>query len=494
VELPFTVVFEPPSRSELRALLRLRGGWLAGLIVALAIGAAYLLANVARADAGAAVAVAPLALGSQPEGATVWLDGRQRGATPLELSVEPGRHSIALKQPEAIDQQYSLEVAAGGAALEAVLWRRRPQVSRLRPALPGATLADARLLDDGQLGLVISLPPGDELEAWRLDPASGALEQLLPAVAAQRLAFAPDGRHIAFVGPEVGPWPSGSQRGAASVASGGPPPGVVWLTDSSTPTLRASPTFGWRAPLEPAEQLTDLSWSPDGQHLLVIASQPVPGGQVSSQAWLLGANAQHAEGLLSIPAQVVPGTAAWSSDGSHVAFVAHAQQVNALCLLGTDASFRYVADLDPSSGVPLAYPGVAWSADGQRMLFVAPHQHLPGAAFDWLAPDTQHALYQATLDQPTPVSLSDTRLDQVAWREDGQVLGLWRPALDSPLRIRLTDSSGGAAQDLLELPLQAGPRYAAAWDLARAQLLVASRTAAGSTEFWLARLGLGGGA
>ena len=57
MELPFTIVFEPPSRSELRALLRMRGHWVAGLIVALTIGTAYILANSARADAGAAAAV-----------------------------------------------------------------------------------------------------------------------------------------------------------------------------------------------------------------------------------------------------------------------------------------------------------------------------------------------------------------------------------------------------------------------------------------------------
>ena len=365
-----------------------------------------------------------------------------------------------------------------------MLWRRNPRVSRLRPALPGAVLADARVLDDGQLGLVITLPPGDELEAWRLDASSGALEQLLPAVVAQRLAFAPDGHRLAYLGREVGPWPSASLRGVASSAGGQPPPGVVWLVSE------ASSAVGWRAPLEPTEQLVDLSWSPDAQRLLVIASQPFSGGQARSRAWLLDADARHAEAILSIPSPVVPGTAAWSPDGTHVAFVAHAQQVSALCLLGTDGSFRYVADLDASSTVPLEYPGVAWSADSQRLLFVAPKQHLAGAAFDWLTPETQHALYQATLDQPTPIGLADTRLDQVMWREDGQLLGLWRPASDSPLRIRLTDPAGGAGQDLLELPLQAGAQYAAAWDLARAQLLVASRTAAGGTEFWLARLGL----
>jgi hypothetical protein len=192
---------------------------------------------------------------------------------------------------------------------------------------------------------------------------------------------------------------------------------------------------------------------------------------------------------------VVPGTAVWSPDGLHVAFVAHAQQVNALCLLGVDGSFRYVADLDPSGGPPLTYPSVSWSPDSQRLLFVAPHQHLPGAAFDWLSPDSQHALWVASLDQPTPSGLADTRLDQAAWREDGQVLGLWRPSADSPLRIRLTDAAGAASQDVLELPLQVGPQYAAAWDLARAEVLLASRSTTGSPgglDFWLARLALEG--
>ena len=50
-----------------------------------------------------------------------------------------------------------------------------------------------------------------------------------------------------------------------------------------------------------------------------------------------------------LPSDIVPGTEAWSPDGTHVAFVAHAGQVNALCLLGIDGSFRYVADLDPSA-------------------------------------------------------------------------------------------------------------------------------------------------
>src|SRR5262249_53367806 len=64
VDLPFTIVFEPPSRSELRALLRMRGHWVAGLIVALTIGTVYLLVAVARTDAVASGAPVPLAVAS----------------------------------------------------------------------------------------------------------------------------------------------------------------------------------------------------------------------------------------------------------------------------------------------------------------------------------------------------------------------------------------------------------------------------------------------
>src|SRR5262245_58126492 len=94
MELPFTIVFEPPSRAELRALLRWRGRWAVALLLLLAIGLAYLLAHVAQADAGVAVALTPLTVRSHPAGAAVWLDGHQRGTTPLALSVERGAHSI----------------------------------------------------------------------------------------------------------------------------------------------------------------------------------------------------------------------------------------------------------------------------------------------------------------------------------------------------------------------------------------------------------------
>src|SRR3982074_3760244 len=97
MELPFTIVFEPPSQDELRAVLRMRGTWVAGLLVVLAIGTAGLAWSVGRAEAGSGGALPPLQLASQPAGVGVWLDGRERGRTPLELLVEPGAHQVVLK-------------------------------------------------------------------------------------------------------------------------------------------------------------------------------------------------------------------------------------------------------------------------------------------------------------------------------------------------------------------------------------------------------------
>ena len=73
--------------------------------------------------------------------------------------------------------------------------------------------------------------------------------------------------------------------------------------------------------------------------------------------------------------------------------------------------------------------------------------------------------------------------------EDGEVLGLWRATTDSLLHLRLNDGSGASGQDLLELPVQVGSQYSATWDLPDAELVIASRGASESTDFWLARLG-----
>jgi Tol biopolymer transport system component len=483
VELPFTIVFEPPSQSELIALLRMRGHWAAGLIVALTIGFAYLLSNVARADAGAASTL-PLAIDSEPHGASVAVDGHSRGSTPLEVPVDSGPHTVQLKAIDALDAPYTVQVGQTGASLDAVLWRTRPSVTHLRPVLPGAALDDVRLLSDGEVGLTIAVPSAEsELQAWRLDPRSGGLAPAATNVAGARLVFAPDGRHVAYLGAGIGPpAPSAPLSTGSGLAAR-----VVWLLPTDG---RSAPDGAWLAPLDAAERLTDVSWSPSADRLLVVSGSPVGGGASRSRVWFVDPDGRHAKAALDLPSDIVPGSEVWSPDGRRLAFIAHAGQLSALCWLDRDGTFRYVADLDSSSASPLPYPPLAWSPDGQRLLFVAPHQHSPGIPFVWLDADPQHALYTTSIDQPTPVALADTDLDAAVWREDGQVVGLGRRGGDGPLTVRLLSSSGKENQQLVGVPLQPPSEYAAEWDVARARVMIASRAVSGDVQYWLVQLGL----
>ena len=421
MELPFTVVFEAPSQAELRDVLRMRRTWVAGLILALAIGAAAAaLVNVSRASA-------------EP----------RSSATTADVQAPPA-------------------------------WRSQASLRRLRPALPGAALIDARLLEDGHVGLSMAMPAGRLLQAWRLEPRSGALEPALADVAGARIGFSADGRHLAYVGPDVGPLAGGRDA----------PDRVVWLVSAGA----AAPGGGWRAPLEPAERLLDASWSPHAEHLLAVSGQALAGGGLVSRLWLLAADGGRARLLLSLPSEVVTGSELWSPDARHVAFLAHSGQLSALCLLGVDGSFRYLADLESGWSAPLAYPPLAWSADSQRVLFVAPRQVPPGAPSSWLQPDAPRTLFVADVAEPTPRALGDTSVELAAWRDDGQLLGIGRAAADAPLSLRLLRSAADQ-QPLVELPLKPPGAYAVAWDLGRARLLLMAPSETGGTAFWLATFG-----
>jgi hypothetical protein len=481
MELPFTVVFEPPSRAELRAGLRVRRTWVAGVLVALAIGTPVLVATVGHTDAAASGVSAPLTLTSRPVGAGVWLDGRERGLTPLDDQVEPGPHRVRLTAPAALDSQYVVQVGDAPAALDAVLWRSQPKLARLRPSLPGATLADVRLLGDGALALSIGLPPGHQMQAWRLQPRSGALEPVLTGVTGTRLSVASDSQHVAFVGYDVGPpGPDADASGFSSVRAS-----VLWLVfGEHLESMR-----GWRPPLSPGEQLLDASWSPRADQLLAVTGEALSGGATRSRLWLVDADGRQGREVLSLPSEIVVASAVWSPDGQHIALLAHAGTLNALCLIDLDGGFRYVADLDASPTSPLPYLPATWAADSQRLVFVAPHQHPPGVPFAWLQPDAQHALYVAGATDSAPVSLADTDVDFAAWREDGQLVGLGRQGLDHALALRLLDGTA-SAQPSLELPVRPAASYAVLWDLDQARLLLASSSPAGGVDYWLVMFGL----
>ncbi|HET6316574.1 MAG TPA: PEGA domain-containing protein, partial [Chloroflexota bacterium] len=206
VELPITIVVEPPSLVALRALLRGRWIWVvAAAILAAAGGALVLVVTVTRAEARATSTSLDLHIASRPSDAELSIDGHAAGRTPATLPVTPGMHSVSLKAADAVDVGYAVEVQAPGAALDAVLWRRQPLLAQLKPPLPGADLAGARLQPDGSVALAVDLGAEDELQAWRLDPVSDAQETLSGGLAAARLAVSPAADRVATIGREIGP-------------------------------------------------------------------------------------------------------------------------------------------------------------------------------------------------------------------------------------------------------------------------------------------------
>src|SRR5206468_4095335 len=100
-----------------------------------------------------------------------------------------------------VAEERRVELVTAGATLDVPLWRNHPSMRALRPALPGAQIADATLLPDGRLGLVVGLP-GDERQAWTLDPGNHfSIDRLSPVGPRAPLAIRPDGRAIAFLHP-----------------------------------------------------------------------------------------------------------------------------------------------------------------------------------------------------------------------------------------------------------------------------------------------------
>lgn len=479
MEVPYTVVFEPPSRQELRALLRMRRVWLAGLLVMLAIGSALAVTAFARTDALASGPVVSLTVSSHPDGARVWLDGRERGNAPLELAVTPGAHQLTLRAPEVLDSHFALQVGETGGHLDAHLIRREPISTRVRPSLPGATVTDARLLADGTLGLSIQIQRG-QLDAWRLDPLTGQVAPLVTDLPATRLAVAADGQHVAYVGREIGPPVPTFTTSSSSAA-------VLWLVDTISGTAVAS----WHAPI--GQDVLDASWSPAADGLLV-ATAPSGTSSVeptSTHLWWVASSASEQRPLQTLPSSVVPGSEVWSPDGQHVAFMVHAASLNALCLVRLDGTFRYLADLDPSDRAPAPYAPVEWSADSQSLVFVAPQQqHAAPAPSLWFQATPMASVYVAQVAEPTPTVFAQSDLALPGWQADGSVIGLGRPRRGQNGSIPLQAvAPGNHTERLVELPLHAGRAYGAQWNADHTRALIADPIGPGTTSYSVVVLG-----
>jgi len=149
----------------------------------------------------------PVHLDSVPSGADGLVDGVRRGQTPLVASLVPGQHTYTLRHPDALEVTQTFDVPDTGASAVVRLWRYRPSVLPLGAVYPGAILADARFLADGQVALIISIPaspsgPNDPRavhEVWLLDPSTGRLSHANLAgvdLRAAVVALAPDGQRV----------------------------------------------------------------------------------------------------------------------------------------------------------------------------------------------------------------------------------------------------------------------------------------------------------
>ena len=457
-------------RLNLPHILRQRWRWVAlcgaALLVSLIGLTAFTILQRPQELAGAV-----LQIDSVPSGATVLVDGRGRGETPLVLPLSERTHQIVLQRSGFADALYEVTPAAGvTSTLQADLWRRSPQLERLRPPLPGAAIQHADFLADGRVALILSLPPGEERQAWLL--ADGQTERVGPPNIQGSLAVAPDGQNVAYLA-----------RGDTSSPTSRLD--EVWVAPAHN--RRAEKRYHWPG-ASGDEALVDLSWSGDGQGLLFASRQRLSGGGTRIHLRWLPIGSADARDLVSLPSDLVQGSFLWSPSGDTVAFLTQSGSQTALCVLDIDTGhLRYLADVQDGDTHPFPIPPIAWAPDGTRFLYTAPPQGRSGQGGWLLGGKSQPSLFLASPDNPGGRRMADTEARFPVWRPDGSLLAFASGKRGLVLR---AFTSGGAARDVGDFPLDISA-YAVRWDPAHAQAIVAVRPRGSwsptQTEYWLAR-------
>lgn len=473
---------------------------LIAIILALAVGLAYGLLLRQATDGGGGQAAIGVTVGSTPTGAVVLVDGKERGRTPATLALPPGDRRITLRRDGYMDATFPLALADGAppTRLDVALWLRTPHVRRIRPPLPGASIVDARFLDDGRVALVTASPPGDERQAWIVDPSGDA--RRIGRAARTAVAVSPDGQRVA------------SLARAAVQTTGGPGSGdpratEFWIAerDGKRGERRFALPLGAAAP---DERLLDLTWAPDGRHLLLVSQLRLPGGDGVRTRLLwhdttapLGPTGQgDMRELVTLPSDAAPGSWVWQPGGGQVAFLSRAAGRIALCLLGTPLGdppgerpdpgavpFRYLADLggEPSPRVaPLAWAPTDGPA---RVAYPGPVESAVGGLFGGGNRGT--AIFVGGLDGEPAERLAPASGLAPAWRPDGLITTLVPTKRNGPLVTRLV-AADGASVEGTGVSLAGGSPDGVRWDLARARALVTvpgvgSGVGADGFDLWL---------
>jgi hypothetical protein len=468
---------------------------------------------------------------SWPAGAQVHIDGNSFGQTPLDIRLSPGPHTLNLQHPLAIDDESIIQVADTGTSVDRALWQRKPDVVPLRPVYPGASLLDARFLDDGQITLLVGLPsnteaPDTSRALWRLDPATGRLSRLeIPGtnVYATTIVLAPSGDQVAYVEPSSSPPTTVS--GWSTIANTSPRESVpesVWVAaiDGSTRPRRILELPSVSGPTSNPEHVVDLAWTQDGSRLVAITRQTGPPVRARlllfDVASAVNTNIEPgATELVTLPAEVVPESAVPDASGDSISLISRAaaapggSSVLSLCVLELrpGGTFRDIADLGiaaPPVAAPVAWPPDTTTGTPNRLVFVAPAPPVASASSGMfgivgaLRPSAPPSgLFAADLKGSPLADAQPQRLGTainnfgLVWGNQSTLYGFARQD-DGTLALHSLDPASGAVRDLgARLPAgtaQGTTGLAARWDIRHGNALLLAHapgvTGTASTGGW----------
>lgn len=455
----------PVAKRRHRRLPRRRWIVLAGasVLLSFAIVGAIRWCQTHRPDPGT---LSTVRIVSAPAGAAVSIDGQGAGHTPITLRLAAGQHRVTLRRNGYVEEDAPVELRSGQPlTIDRQLWWQTAHVTPLLPGLPGAAIAGASFLADGGLALTTRLP-GNVEQLWLRDH-DGTQRSVGPQEATGPLALTPDGRQLASALPAAG--------------QAGPAVAVLAADHGAVEHRVALPADDGR--------LADLTWAPDGRHLLAVIERQQAGEAVWSTLRLLDPMSGAGRDIATFPAAVVAGSLVWRADGGQAGFLTDTSGLISLCVVDVPSGgFHYLADLAHET-TPLPFPPLAWSADGRRLAYAAPGPGRPSIGALLFGTPPVPTLFSGPAMPPLGRSLGVSG-QAPAWRPDGELLTLAQGKPGQGLVLRAVGPDG-RARDLGTVPLSvpSGSHFGVRWDVRHAQAIVAvagmSGLGSSTPTYWL---------